>query len=83
VAVCDLHGGEARVITAARRIDLLEAIRQRYQALRSVSRDERRSLEIEIRALAEQYKATTEEGRLARRVNPGEVEVETPHRRYG
>jgi hypothetical protein len=72
------------VITAARRIDLLEAIRQRYQALRSVSRDDRRSLEIEIRALAEQYKATTtDDDRVARRVNVDPVYAETPRRRYG
>jgi hypothetical protein len=72
------------VIAAARRTDLLEAISQRYQDLRSVSRDDRRSLEIEIRALAEQYKATTtDDDRVSRRVNVDPVYWETPHRRYG
>jgi hypothetical protein len=83
MAVRGLHRGEARVIRVARRPDLLDAISQRYQELRSVSRDERHALEIEIRALVEQYKATTTDDRLARRVNLGEPVSETPRRRYG
>jgi hypothetical protein len=67
-----------------RRTDLLDAISQRYQELRSVSKEERRELEIEIRGLAEEYKArTTDDDRQARRVNPDPLIAETPHRRYG
>jgi len=49
-----------------------------------VSPEERRSLEIEIRALAEEYKrTTTHDESLARRVNADPLIAEAPHRRYG